>query len=294
MKTYYIKHCSIDITHGCQLRCVGCPNSILQPKVDFMPVNDFRTCIRNLEGVRYIRYFRLFNFGEPLLHPELLDICDVLAERTFKIGCVELSTNGQHLRPAVLEQLFKKGTLNRLVVSCDGDGTAAEYERLRPPGKWNRLIEFLTVAGELKKRFAPDLKIITRTICSDPEAQQRWNSILLPLGWQPEFRDWLQLPDTDRAKNSTQRVTGVCRYLQLSTLYVEYNGDVVPCCAHPMASNLGNLLRQNVHEIMGGDPRRQFRKLLKTSRSTMHICGECGIGSVFGSLLTGAKNLMER
>ncbi|MGL6290779.1 MAG: hypothetical protein ACRC2H_08850, partial [Silanimonas sp.] len=23
----------IDVVHGCQLRCVGCPNSVLQPKV---------------------------------------------------------------------------------------------------------------------------------------------------------------------------------------------------------------------------------------------------------------------
>ena len=27
-----------DIVHGCQLRCVGCPNSILQPKIKRMPV----------------------------------------------------------------------------------------------------------------------------------------------------------------------------------------------------------------------------------------------------------------
>ena len=39
----------IDIVHGCQLRCIGCPNSLLQPKVQVMPVEDFDACLKNVD-----------------------------------------------------------------------------------------------------------------------------------------------------------------------------------------------------------------------------------------------------
>lgn len=39
--------------------------------------------------------------------------------------------------------MLRLEVLTRLVVSCDGDGTPESYERLRPPSRWERLIEFL-------------------------------------------------------------------------------------------------------------------------------------------------------
>jgi hypothetical protein len=33
-----------DIVHGCQLRCTGCPNSTLQPKIKRISVEDFNAC----------------------------------------------------------------------------------------------------------------------------------------------------------------------------------------------------------------------------------------------------------
>ena len=60
----------LDIVHGCQLRCVGCPNSTLLPKVSEVSEADFVAILRNID-VQRIHLLRLFNFGEPLLHRRL-------------------------------------------------------------------------------------------------------------------------------------------------------------------------------------------------------------------------------
>ena len=61
---------NFEIVSGCQLRCVGCPNSVLQPKVQRISVSDFAACLANID-VKAIHTFRLFLFGEALLHREL-------------------------------------------------------------------------------------------------------------------------------------------------------------------------------------------------------------------------------
>src|SRR4051812_23672230 len=58
-----IDKCHFEIVRGCQLRCLGCPNSTLQPKVRRIEPDDFDQCLRNID-VKHIEYFRLFNFGE--------------------------------------------------------------------------------------------------------------------------------------------------------------------------------------------------------------------------------------
>lgn len=59
--------CHFDIVNGCQLTCIGCPNSTLQPKVSRISLEDFGRFLGNID-VKAIQLFRLFNYGEPLLH----------------------------------------------------------------------------------------------------------------------------------------------------------------------------------------------------------------------------------
>lgn len=65
----------LDIVHGCQLRCVGRLNSTLLPRIGRIAVSDFDCAPRNID-VERIDTYRLFNFGEPLLHKELASIVE--------------------------------------------------------------------------------------------------------------------------------------------------------------------------------------------------------------------------
>src|SRR5512136_2389955 len=41
-----------DIVHGCQLRCIACPNSTLESKIQMVTVEDFGRCLSNIDVER--------------------------------------------------------------------------------------------------------------------------------------------------------------------------------------------------------------------------------------------------
>ncbi len=281
----------IDIVHGCQLRCVGCPNSTLMDKVRRIEVEDFRRCIENVD-VDHIQYMRLFNFGEPLLHNNLTGIFEVLRAQPWRADTLEISTNAQYCNWEDFTSAVRMGLLDRLVVSCDGDGTPEQYEALRPPSKWKKLIEFLQRAREIRDKYAPDLELVTRTIIEDVEAMNRWRETLEPLGWEPEFRDWKVLPESLENRTGRELLVpqDVCTFVapssrfsvlyrgELNQLYVDASGTVVPCCAHPKAADLGNLMEQRATELLSSPKRDAFIKQLETDRSSIPICNACEFG----------------
>lgn len=281
----------IDIVHGCQLRCVGCPNSTLLEKVRRVEVDEFRRCLENVD-VEHIQFLRLFNFGEPLLHDNLSGILRVIQEQPWRADVLEISTNAQYCNWADFEAALQLQILDRLVVSCDGDGTPPSYEALRPPSKWPKLIEFLDRAKALRDKHAPGTQLVTRTIVEDEQAIQRWNEILLPRGWEPEFREWKVLPESreNMTGRQVQAPTDVCTFIapterfseryhgEVNQLYVDASGTVVPCCAHPAAAKLGSLKTHRVSELLEAPERRAFINKLETDRANVPICNQCEFG----------------
>ncbi|MFT4615601.1 MAG: radical SAM protein with 4Fe4S-binding SPASM domain [Bacteroidia bacterium] len=281
----------IDIVHGCQLRCVGCPNSTLLEKVRRVDVEDFRQRMENVD-VDYIQYLRLFNFGEPLLHENLTGIFEVIRAQPWKADNLEISTNAQYCNWEDFESALQLGVLDRLVVSCDGDGTPEHYERLRPPSKWSKLIDFLTRARELRDRHAPGLQLVTRTIIEDEAAMRRWSDLLLPLGWEPEFRDWKVLPQAQENMTGRDLVVpnDVCTFVapsdrfgelyhgEVNQLYVDAAGTVVPCCAHPKAAELGSLAEHTATQLLASKARQDFVQRLENDRRSIPVCNECEFG----------------
>jgi radical SAM protein with 4Fe4S-binding SPASM domain len=241
----------------------------------------FGTCVRNID-IDHVAVFRLFNYGEPLLHNNLPAIFDQLAEsRGFSIGHLELSTNAQHVRWDQLEDVFRRKRLNRLVVSCDGDGTPSSYERLRPPATWSKLTTFLARSRELRDQHCPNTELMTRTVIFSEADKARWTSVLEPLGWRPEFRRWINLvgASEDLSQREWYPGEGVCAYAGSDVqLYVDSTGTVVPCCAHPGAAQLGTLQTQRWSEILLAKRRRDFIHALQYERAGVEVCSKCEFG----------------
>jgi radical SAM protein with 4Fe4S-binding SPASM domain len=281
-----------DIVHGCQLRCVGCPNSTLEPKIERIAVDDFARCLANID-VERVHTLRLYNYGEPLLHRQLSSIVAQIPQQSWKASVVEISTNAQWVDWDEFEKMLKLEVVTRLCVSCDGDGTPGEYESLRPPSKWSKLVEFLDRAVRLRDRWSPNLQLWTRTVVRTQTDMRRWDELLRPRGWTPEFRRWMALPQA--AQNMTGRAVVTphsrCVFVsdpsefvdhpwfgEINLLYVDADGTVVPCCMHPGAARLGNLMEQRYSEIVRSDVRKRFIDDLENRRATMSVCGTCDVG----------------
>lgn len=282
----------VDIVHGCQLRCVGCPNSTILDKVQRVSVEDFDTILGHID-VEHVHTLRLFNYGEPLLHKNLAGIVARIPKQRWKPSIVEITTNAQYCNWDDFEEMLKLQVVNQIVVSCDGDGSPEAYERLRPPSKWSRLIEFLERTRALRDKWSPATQLHTRSIVEKPSDKDAWRAVVEPLGWTPRFRGWMLLPEaaTNPAGREPEKREGVCFFLQnadafpnhpwhgqINLLYVDADGTVVPCCIHPMAGRLGNLKHQTYNEILNGPLRRQFRERMETDRASMSICGQCEFG----------------
>ena len=281
-----------DIVQGCQLRCLGCPNSTLLPKVKRISVDDFDLCLSHVD-VEWVHTLRLFSFGEPLLHKELSRIVARIPKQQWKVSIVELSTNAQQVYWDDFEEMLKLEVVNRLVVSCDGDGTPEEYERLRPPSRWENLLEFLERARRSRDRWSPATQLVTRTVINKASEKERWQNLLRPLGWSPEFRGWMSLPEAaeNMVGREPQIPDGVCFFLadpeiftahpwggQVNLLHVNWDGTVVPCCAHPNAGDFGNLKHQTYNQILAGEARRRFIQTMQEDRRSMPICNQCEMG----------------
>ena len=265
-----------EIVTGCQLRCIGCPNSTLQPTVKHISPDDFSRCLANVD-VGSVKFFRLYNYGEPFLHPELAALLPVVARQPWSAEQVEISTNAMIYDEQLLRKIIRSRVVTHLVVSCDGDGTPKEFERLRPPATWARLMTFLTGASRLKQEFDSSIKLMTRTICTTEEGRERWRALLTPLGWTPEFREWNLLPNTTHApwNRKAHVYNHVCWPLQGVNLFVNCRGEVVPCCAYPDLAPLGNLKTHTFSEIFRGADRKRFINHIRTSRRRDRICSQC-------------------
>ena len=279
--TRHLEVFSIDIVRGCQLLCVGCPNSSIRLKVKDMPVDVFAGIMENFDGTT--RRLRLFNYGEPLLHRDLPGIFKVLEKNKHKFSYLEITTNGQFVRWDQFEEILKTKLLGEVIISCDGDGTPESFERMRPPAKWDKLVNFLTKVGELRDKYHPDLHLSSRTVLLNSADAERWNALLHPLGWKTEFISWLRLPGATENMSAAppKPGVGICHFLRNKTTYVSWDGTVLPCCGHPSAGDFGNITSQKWSSIQFGNAREEFVDTLKNRRETLNICSGCEFGSNF-------------
>lgn len=277
----------INTVSACQLECLGCPNSTLKRKMAYMSVDDFARCLENID-VKHIHSLSPYNYGEPLLHPNLPEILLQIPKQSWTFDIVEISTNAQHFDEGQLAKIFLTGVVNKLYVSCDGDGTPEEYERLRFPAKWEKLIYFLTKTKALRDKYAPEIVLKTRTCCEDGNGRARWTKLVHSLGWETEFRKFFILPQSAQIVPKRKPVIpgGLCEWVYPGYLFVDYDCQVIACCAHPRAFEFGDLKQEKYSKIFFGERRKLFLDMLKHGRKEMIICGKCDQNTVFGSFFS--------
>jgi radical SAM protein with 4Fe4S-binding SPASM domain len=176
----------------------------------------------------------------------------------------------------MLVEVFQASVVNEFGGSWDGDGTKEDYERLSPPGRYEKLIEFLIKVKELRDRYSPGTTLVTSTIVETQEGQKRWMDLLVPLGWTPLFRPWYTLPQSMKTQIEQPRIAlkKGCQQFRKKYLYFDFDGTVVPCCVYPRPFELGNLKDQKFSEILLIKQRKLMLQELNTNKKNMAVCGE--------------------
>lgn len=276
-----LKRAYVEITNVCNLRCAFCPGTRRESR--FMTAAEFAAVTARLRG--YVGYLYLHVMGEPLLHPALGELLTIAAAQGFRL-CV--TTNGT-LLPSAGETLLECPALHKVSVSLhsfEGNGCGGELE------------EYLAAVWDFAEKAAARGVAVSLRLWNGGGAAARNGDVLRFLrektgnaAWeetrrggfalrkhiyleQAEQFDW---PDLTAAESGAEFCLGLRE--QIAVLA---DGTVTPCCLdHEGDIPLGNLLRQELGEILASPRARGIYDGFSARRPAEALCRRCGYAARF-------------
>lgn len=126
----------LEPTSACNLQCRTCVRNSWTEKTGSMPLPTFCKLLGDLKGVPSFRTMAFWGIGEPLVHPDIVEMVSLAHESGIR---TELITNGLLLDRPMAEGLVKAG-LDTMVVSVDGV-SADSYADIRCGGSLEQVRE---------------------------------------------------------------------------------------------------------------------------------------------------------
>ncbi len=137
----------IEPTTLCNLQCRTCMRNLWEEPVGHMDSKTFRRVLEGIQTLPYSTTVFFGGFGEPLMHPEFLDMVRMVRQLHIP---VEVITNGLLLDEERAETLIDAG-LDTLWVSIDGASPEC-YADVRIQGDLPRVIENLERLRSVRRR----------------------------------------------------------------------------------------------------------------------------------------------
>lgn len=252
-----------EVTNRCNLKCAMCP----QPETMQRPRQhlDFELYRRFLEANPGIEEVDLFNWGEPLLHPRLLDFVGEAAARGL---FSRLVTNAVLLDERRAEGLIRAG-LSEILFSLDGVGE--DYRQIRGI-PIDRPIANVRAFLETRRRLGARIRTGVNVTLS------RWNreraaaaaAELASLGVDAVM---LQ-PSEEYASDYTRRVACFEPYRYAVVLS---DARMVPCCVDFEGElAFGSIAEEtDLRRLYNGPGLRSIRRRLRSAATMPELCSRC-------------------
>jgi MoaA/NifB/PqqE/SkfB family radical SAM enzyme len=142
----------IEPTSSCNLDCRTCMRNVWDENPGYMDFEVYLKIIQDLNRFDPKPMIFLGGYGEPLSHPNILDMIETAKNQGF---AVELITNGTLLKPAVSAKLVSFH-VDRIWVSLDGS-TRESYADIRLGDELPRVITNLEELLRLRTIALPEL-----------------------------------------------------------------------------------------------------------------------------------------
>lgn len=140
------KGIQVEVTNRCNFKCVYCLRNFWRIKIQDMPIALFKKLSNTFNEMEKIV---LYGLGEPLTHPDFMEMALIARSSIKKEGEISFSTNGSLLSPRVAEKLLKDIGINMISFSFDTIETFA-LERLRVGAETHTILENLKEVSRLK------------------------------------------------------------------------------------------------------------------------------------------------
>ena len=278
-----LKRAYVEITNVCNLRCSFCPGTRRQGR--FMSPETFRLLAGKLRG--QAAYLYLHVMGEPLLHPQLAEILAAAGEMGF-LTCI--TTNGTLLAKQT-SLLLDSPALHKVSVSLhSAEGNGAEDLTGYLAAVWTGAAALaeagvicalrLWNTGGADRRNGEILDFLAERLGTPPLSmpQPREGSWRLRERLYLERSERFDWPDLEAPEVHPTFCLGLRE--QAAVLV---DGTVVPCCLdHEGDIPLGNLLEQDLEEILSGPRARALYDGFSRGRPAEELCRRCGFARRFG------------
>ena len=270
----------LEISNICNLSCRFCPGTKREKKA--MTEAEFSALLPKLRP--YTNFLYLHLMGEPLLHKNLPRFLEIAGEHGFK---VILTTNGTLLK-SKQEMLLNAPSLHKINISLhafEANDLAVSFE------------EYLADCFAFGKASAGKKLVVYRLWNSggeDTQNQQILDTmksyfsnewIVERLGTRIADRTYLEYGDKFdwpdlAAPEGSNRV--FCHGLR-DQLGVLCDGTVVPCCLdHDGDLALGNLLTQDMEEILSSPRTKAIYDGFSHREAAEELCRKCSYARRFG------------
>lgn len=269
-------------TNLCNLDCIFCSRQMIGPdlgRMDFSLMKKITDEVASKGGS-----IRMAGWGEPLLHPEIIDHVAYIKSKGVPL---KIYTNGLLLTEDQMRAFVAAG-LDELQFSMQGLN-AEQYHFNRRKGNYDKLREKIALAHEVRGGAArPFLSILTSALKSEFEAADPQAFID---GWAPlvdkvavDFTNLNFVAHLGRVQDhlddhAMDLVHVPCVDIFLA-IEVAWNGDVSMCgqdAAHHPEHVLGNVRDMTLHEAWHSAKMNQHRE--DVGRHTRHdqkaICKNC-------------------
>jgi len=278
----------IEPTNACNCTCIICPRRQMKRPIGYMDLNMFRQIVDDIARTGPSEV-RLFNFGEPLLHPALPEMVRLCRERQLD---ARVQTNGLALNEARLGALLDAG-LDYLGVSLNGL-SAAEYEMIRPGFKFEQAQALLrqaratAIAKGKPLHLHLNIQMLrTEAASRDQEIKafvQSWNEVADSLSISGlELQEGISylrqgcletchLADLPRKPDSAVTCTE-----PFDRLVIKWDGRATACCADmDAAAVVGLLPAESIDAVWHSPALQRIRERLKAHDfKSLPVCQTC-------------------
>lgn len=273
---------NLDTGPLCNLKCRFCctANGLSTLKRELLKPDVFDRITRNLP-LDSLYQVGLYNWGEPLLNPDLFQYIEFFARRGIWT-VIHTNFSVQEYDEAFMESLIRSG-IGDVTASVDG-ATQETYEMYRIGGNLERVLANLRLLASTKKRMKMDTPIITYKMMLNRHNQHEVEAAAknaMSLGVEFQIQEIMGTPDAASQaawgatnlidkhgntpvssvdKDTDAPVITECRQMW-DSLIVNADGAVFPCCiVHKAESVLGNLAHQTFDEIWNGEKMQTLRR----------------------------------
>ena len=239
----------VNAAGTCNRSCVFCPRS----DPDYPDVKEFvspglikklsqQLCASGFKGI-----FLFSGFSEPMLAKNIYDLI-AIAHNNLPDARIEMVTNGDALKEKKLRRLFDSGLSTILISVYDGEEDAKRFEDMC------QTAELSEGQYVIRHRYRPPEEDFGITLSNRGGA----------------------MGNAEHAKAPLQKAMKTPCYYPHYTFFMDYQGDVAPCC-HDWKKKLilGNMQTQSFEEIWLSKEWEVVRRSLADGNRLMAPCNVC-------------------